>query len=192
MNKIFYVTSNSLKIKLVQEFFEQNKPNFEIEFKNIELMEPQTLCEQKVIKYKAKQAFEHLKAPLIVDDEGFYIKKYPCFPGTLSKHTVKGLGVKDFFTLADDGDEIEYYCNIAFVDKDGAVTVFRGSILGTCRKPEDLEKPYKNCLLTHAFIPTGYTKVLENLRSHNATNTLFPRNQALKNFLNRYIINLKN
>ena len=69
--KIYYVTGNPIKIKTIQDVLSSIKEElpFEIEFKNFDSEEIQSLDQKKVALDKAEKAHLHFKVPIIIDDE---------------------------------------------------------------------------------------------------------------------------
>lgn len=179
---LYYVTGNKSKFKLLADFIPANAP---IELKQFEynLFEEQIEDQKEIAISKAKQAWEQLKKPLIVDEVGVYFKKYNNFPGAFTKFVYKGLGFDGIYKLMNDGDEISYLLNIVYIYKPDKYKVFTIIDQGYFKKPSKPEHDI-NAPFDLVFIPKGYDKTyteLEELRE--IYNKIYFRARAIREIL---------
>lgn len=98
--KIHFITSNAGKAKTLQSFFEsKGRSDVEIVPTNLDLIEPQADTVAEVSLFKARQAFEQLKEPVLVEDGGFAIEALKGFPGVYAKYINKTLGAEGIIKL---------------------------------------------------------------------------------------------
>ncbi|KKT29853.1 MAG: hypothetical protein UW16_C0022G0013, partial [Microgenomates group bacterium GW2011_GWC1_44_10] len=102
MNKLIFATGN--QAKLLDASKALSYLGIEIVGQKIDTEEIQSLDQEEIVTKKAKKAFEMVKSPLFVDDTGFYLDSYPQFPGTLTKHVNKTLGIQGLSRLYEEGE----------------------------------------------------------------------------------------
>lgn len=78
---VYFATGNKGKAREAEQIL-----GVDIEVADIELDEIQSMNAKKVVEHKLMQAFEKLRAPVIVDDVSLEIDVWGRFPGTLVKH----------------------------------------------------------------------------------------------------------
>lgn len=156
--KITIVTGNKLKIKMYKDALK----NIDTQFIDIDLTEIQAIRPKDISLHKVREAYKITKSPVVVDDVGFYIMKYPSYPGIYMKHTFQGLGIENFLQLFNENDEAEVVCSLAYKNETNEM-IFIGKIAGKLTKKVKNIDP-KNPI-SSIFIPNGYTKTLENLTS---------------------------
>ncbi len=101
MNKINFITSNSGKIKALEESIKLHQLNIEVCAKDLRLVEPQFDTVQEVSKFKALKAFEILGEPVLVEDGGFCIPALNNFPGVYTKYILNTLGPDGILKLME-------------------------------------------------------------------------------------------
>ncbi len=186
MNEIYYSTGNSGKFKEVSSYLSKNEPDINLKQLDQDLIEIQTDDQTEIAIYKAKQAWEILKQPVLVDDAGFYVKKYKNFPGTLSKFVYQGLGFEGMFKLFAHNDPAQFVVVLVYIYGPGKYRVFEHSSEGRVFIPAgemhlDPKLPYLSI-----FSPEGFDKSYSQLRAIQDDSILNPRIHALKAFLNWY------
>lgn len=125
--KLYFVSSNAHKIAEVKKIFDNS--SFFIKEVSLELQEIQSLNAQRVLKSKVHEAWSKIRKPLIIDDTGFYIKKYSHFPGTMTKLVVETIGVPGLLKLTNPNDLCYFQTFIAYYN--GLVyKSFSGKIMG--------------------------------------------------------------
>ncbi len=78
--EIFFVTTNKNKLREARQITGINLKNVALNIHEI-----QAVNVAQVVEEKAKQAYEKVRKPVVVDDTGFFIKAWGGFPGALSK-----------------------------------------------------------------------------------------------------------
>lgn len=158
---IYLVTGNASKFKLFSRII---PPDASIELRQVayDLTEEQTEDQEQIAVAKAKQAWNLLEKPLIVDDFGVYFHKFNNFPGAFTKFVYKGLGFENLPRLFDDGDEASFLCIAVYIFGPNQYKVFSKRILGTLKKSQNLNHdtlaPFEAI-----FIPQGFDKTYEEL-----------------------------
>ena len=94
---LYFVTENKGKFEMIQAVLQQYGAG--LEQKAIELDEPESDNLKEVALSKARQAFEKIRQPLIVEDTGFFLEAYKGFPGQHSKWVFHKIGFEGFFKL---------------------------------------------------------------------------------------------
>ncbi len=159
MKKVIKIATTNLgKIREIQYCLGDH---FEIEPIMIDLIEPQNSDMIEVSKSKARQAFEMIGEPILVDDSGIYFEKYNQFPGVYSKMLVDGVGIKGIKCLVQDGDKAFFQTVISYMDETLKLPEsFIGKSTGRLDLSDaslDLEQgfPYN-----HLFKPDGYDQFI--------------------------------
>jgi len=160
MKTIYFITGNNSKFKEAEKII-KNK-NIKLVQKNLDLIEIQSLNTGKVVKDKAKQAFEKLKKPIIVDDTGIYFEEYKNFPGTYTGHLFKSLGFSGLLRLLKTKNKNAYFKTfICYKDKYIEKVfsgVWKGKITNKISKKFNPDWQYNNI-----FIPNNCNKVLSEI-----------------------------
>jgi XTP/dITP diphosphohydrolase len=155
------VTSNPLK---ALEISQALKPyGIGLKPEAIEIDEIQSLSIEAVVRHKVEQAYNLIKAPVLVDDTGIFFTGYKQFPGVLSRYVAMSLGFKGLFKLIKSGQHA-YFCSyIAFKASARAKPVVfrgvcRGRLVRTIRGPRKITMPYDNI-----SIPTGDSRTFAEM-----------------------------
>jgi non-canonical purine NTP pyrophosphatase (RdgB/HAM1 family) len=85
---LHFATSNPNKLSELSELLEYRLTPLELD-----LQEIQTTDLQELVKHKLKQAYEHIHAPVIVEDTSLYFKAWNELPGPLVKWFIENLGL---------------------------------------------------------------------------------------------------
>jgi len=95
---ITFVTTNQNKLRAV---IEHTQPfGVTVVAKALPLVEPQADSIEAVALSKAKQAFQILGAPVMVEDSGFCIDELSGFPGPYAKYMLESIGIGGLLNLA--------------------------------------------------------------------------------------------
>lgn len=94
---ITMVTGNSKKVRAVLEHTEPY--GVQVVHKTLPLIEPQADTIEDVALSKAKQAFQLLGRPVMVEDGGFCIDELSNFPGPYTKYILQTIGVAGLLKL---------------------------------------------------------------------------------------------
>lgn len=81
MTKIYFATGNSGKAREAEQIL-----GVDVEVAKMDLVEIQSENLKEIVKHKLSQAYEKLKAPVIVDDVSLEMDIWDAFPGPFVKH----------------------------------------------------------------------------------------------------------
>ena len=173
-----FVTGNKAKAEDTKKIL-----GFPINIEEIELDEIQELDLEKVALHKVNQAYEKVKAPVFIDDVGFYIKAWKGFPGPFIKWILKadegssGLLLKMF----DGVKQREVTAKLAVAYHDGEnVHIFTGEVKG--RVAETIRAGNNFGFGWDAvFIPNGFDKTFGEM-TFEEKNSISHRRKALDKF----------
>ena len=134
----------------------------EAEQRRIDIKEGRYETLEEIAIDKARQAFEQIKQPLIVDDTGVFFKAYNNFPGPFPKYVFNSLGFSGIMQLLENKDRSAYFKSlICFIDENGH-KVFEGRLNGritlNVHECERLSLPYERI-----FVPENNVKPLSLL-----------------------------
>lgn len=128
--EIIFCTTNEEKLLQARVTFE---PAIKILSQKIDLFEEQTLDQEKVALSKARQAFELLKKPVIVDDTGIYFKKYNNFPGVLTRFIYEALAIEGILKLVEQDDVCYFRSIVVYKDAEREI-ISNGYLNGKIEK----------------------------------------------------------
>jgi non-canonical purine NTP pyrophosphatase (RdgB/HAM1 family) len=171
MKEIIFATGNSGKVNSMQRHMAQLKIDISISQQSLELMEPQAETATEVAKAKAKQAFEILKRPVLVDDSSFHIAALGGFPGPYIKYMLSTVGIEGIISFMEGKTDRSAYflSSLVFVDADGKMHVFEDKpykgIITDKIDDHDIETAWSD--LFKIFIPTGSNKVLARMTAED-------------------------
>ena len=183
--KVYYVTSNRGKVREAKRLTSHEFTLIKIVDRNLELEEIQTFDEKTVIEHKAQQAWQAVQAPCLVDDAGFYLKKYGFYPGTLAKPTAISLGWEGIYRLIDDDNRVTIYCRICFTEDGINFHHFRADTDGEIITPPSLELLNSRGFAS-IFRPTGSRFTYLQMAGKPEANEYYHRTKALKKFFTWY------
>ena len=160
-----FVTSNAGKVKSMQ----RRLAGFSITVKQVTLplIEPQADSVEEIALSKAKQAYDMLKSPVLVEDSSFGIDELNGFPGPYIKYTLETIGIKGIMQLATSltSRRCRFASALAYVDAGGEAKVFVGrgdaGTLATTIAPTNTDEAWS--YLWRIFIPSGADKPLSAL-----------------------------
>ncbi len=129
----------------------------------IVLLEPDLGSLEKIAGFKARQAFEKIRRPVIAEDTGVFFEAYNDFPGVLAKRVFLGLGFGGLTALVRNAENKRAFFKTVICYFDGkAQKTFSGKLAGTLLdSPVSVEKdrlPYEKL-----FVPEGHSKALVDI-----------------------------
>lgn len=189
--KVWFTTTNKAKYLEAQSYCKSKGLLAELLNEEIDIFEVQTKDPKDiraVALHKAKQAWDRVGNPVLVEYSGLFLNKYGNFPGSLTKHVFKGIGYRGIFRLVDSGDSVYFICNLAYIDEYGNATVFEGRQEGLIVKPEKLEIN-SNFPFDQIFIPQGFSASYEELRKN--PDSVFEQQSYRLSALNKFVLHLK-
>ncbi len=99
----YYITGNKAKIASAQKYLAPFGIEFEV--KKLDLLEPQSSSAEEISKFKAKQAFDILNAPVIVNDVEWSIPALNGFPGPYAHDIFEWLTPDDILNLMKEKED---------------------------------------------------------------------------------------
>ena len=121
MKKINFVTGNKGKVKSLEGFFESRQIPVEINQIKLDLIEPQLNDVESVSKHKAKQAFDILGEPVLVEDGGFCVEALKGFPGAYARYMLDTIGVEGLIKMmeGEKNRNCKFISTATFIDENG-------------------------------------------------------------------------
>ena len=170
---VYFASSNKNKYGEAKEILS----NFGIKlgFFKCALEERQSDTLKEVAHHKVLDAFGQCLRPVIVEDDGLFIKALNGFPGTYSSFVFKTIGNDGILKLLNTQRRAQFNSIIAYCDKKKRVLMFEGHISGKISK-----KPHgKKWGFDPIFIPDGKKKTFAQIKEKNF---ISHRYLALKKF----------
>jgi non-canonical purine NTP pyrophosphatase (RdgB/HAM1 family) len=184
---LYYATGNSDKFETVARFIEKNFPHIVLKPCVQDFVEIQSYDQKSVALDKARQAWNFLQEPVLVDDSGVYFEKYNKFPGVLTKYIYQGIGLEGLLKLVEPGDCATFRLHLVYWYGPEQYEIFEGFCAGKITNQKEfigtLQFPYDTL-----FIPDGTDKTYAELRQLNEHDAYDYRIQALKSFLYWYTV----
>ena len=114
---LYFVTENKDKIASAKLLL--GRHGIEIESKSLPLIEIQSDSQEEIAIYKAEQAFEQLRQPLLVKDDGWYISALNGFPGVYMKYVNQWFTAEDFLNLLQpySNRDVIFKEAVCYIDK---------------------------------------------------------------------------
>lgn len=124
--KINFVTSNKGKIEGLKRYLKHHNIDCEVEGINLEIVEPQANTVAEVSRSKARQAFEKLGKPVLVEDGGFYVDALKNFPGVYTRYVLDTIGEKGIIKLLEgNANKRARFCSCTtFINEKGEIFQF--------------------------------------------------------------------
>jgi XTP/dITP diphosphohydrolase len=178
---LYFASSNENKFLEIENLLEKEK-GIKIHFSKVILKEIQSESIIEVAEDKVKKAFNMIKKPVIVEDDGLFIKDLNGFPGIYSSFVFKTIGNKGILNLLKDNENRKASFTSIFSFFDGKIIEsFSGETTGYITtkilpegwgfdpifKPENEDKTY------------GQIDILKK-------NEISHRSKALRKFLEWY------
>lgn len=147
----FFATTNKNKLREVNEILGE-----ELESIEVELIEPQALDVEDVVKEKAKDAFAKTGKPVLVEDTGVYFSAWNGLPGALIKWFLSTVGNQGILKMLSTETNRQAIAKTAVGFYDGKnIHIFTGEVKGII--PSEL-RGENNFGWDPIFIPNGYEK----------------------------------
>jgi len=124
---INFITSNHGKIaSLRKHLAAYNLNDIIVNAMNLNIIEPQSDTVAEVSLSKAKQAFDILRAPVLVEDGGLSIEALNGFPGVYSKYINTTIGADGIIKLmvGEKNRRANYISTATFIDENGIPNQF--------------------------------------------------------------------
>jgi non-canonical purine NTP pyrophosphatase (RdgB/HAM1 family) len=160
--KLIFVTGNDGKFATAQKVMANY--NIELIQEKVEIKEIRSDEIEEIAVDKAKQAFQILKKPLIVDDSGFIVESLKKFPGTYVNFVLKSIGLQGLLKLVGEDRGCYFKSVLVYVDETGKTKVFQANSYGTLAETiSENEHGEAWSDLWKVFIPRGRTKTMNDM-----------------------------
>lgn len=178
LSSIFFASSN--KNKYAEANHIASNFGLKLEFLKSNLQEIQANDLEEIAKYKVRQAFSFCSKPVIVEDDGLFIKSLNGFPGPYSSFVFDSIGNKGILKLISSERDASFRSVIAYCERKDDVHIFSSDVKGTISKKEQGERWGFDPI----FIPSGKKQTYSQLAEKNQ---ISHRYMALKKFANWYL-----
>ena len=176
-SNLLFASSNKKKYiearKILDSF------GIKIDFFKCELEETQSDSIKEIALKKARSAFNLCKKPVIIEDDGLFIKSLKGFPGPYSSYAFRTIGNNGILKLMKGKRIANFLSVIAYTDRRNECLLFSANLLGNIAK---ISKG-NGWGYDPIFIPKGKTKTFAELDK----NLISHRYMALKKFSNWYL-----
>ena len=173
--KFYLITSNHHKLKE----FEIGLKRAGILVKQIKmkLVEPQANTLEEVAKFKARQAYEKIKKPVLVEDSGLFIHALNGFPGVYSSYVFKTIGNEGILKLMEgkENREATFKSVVALALGKNDIKLFVGECNGMISEKARGKAGFG---FDPIFIPAGHDKTFAE--DYEMKNKLSHRKQAIQ------------
>lgn len=170
---VYFASSNKNKYSEAKEIL--SSFGIKLGFFRCELEERQSETLKGVAHYKALDAFDQCLRPVIVEDDGLFVKVLNGFPGTYSSFVFKTIGNQGILKLLNTKRRAQFHSIIAYCDKKKKVMMFEAHVSGKISKKSHGRKWGFDPI----FIPDGKKKTFAQMKEKNF---ISHRYLALKKF----------
>ncbi len=159
--ELFFATGNKGKFASAKRIMEGEG----IILKQVELdiKEPRSDTIEEISINKAKQAFEILKKPVMVEDSGFIIESLGNFPGPYINFVLKTIGINGILKLVGENRDCFFRSVVTYYDGKTLKTFHLDEHGKIAKTPSKKQKGAAWSELWKIFIPEGYEKTLNDL-----------------------------
>jgi XTP/dITP diphosphohydrolase len=131
MNVIFFVSNNINKYFEVKSMLHDRTTDLDLIFYKQNIVEIQDEKIEKIAIEKAKSAYNIVKRPIIIEDDGLFVNSLNGFPGQYSSYVFKSIGNRGILRLLKGSRARSAFFKSIFVYTNGIITsVFIGKING--------------------------------------------------------------
>lgn len=131
MNVIFFVSTNIHKYFEIKFILHDRTPDLTLNFYKQNIVEIQDDKIEKIAIEKAKSAYNIVKRPIIIEDDGLFINSLNGFPGQYSSYVFKSIGNRGILRLLQGSRARSAFFKSIFVYTNGVISkVFIGQING--------------------------------------------------------------
>lgn len=180
MADVTFITGNQSKADFLAKYLDHP-----VAHQKVDLDEIQSLDLRRITEHKARQAYEIIKAPVLVEDIGLEFHALGRLPGPFVKWFIEDMGLEGMCRMLEGYNDRAATARICFAYYDGAqVELFEGSIQGTIA---DSPRGADGFGWNPIFIPDGADKTFAEMNDEETerfslrTTTVFPQ---IRKFLN--------
>jgi non-canonical purine NTP pyrophosphatase (RdgB/HAM1 family) len=177
---LVFITSNMHKVKQVQKYLD-----YPVEHINLDLTEIQSLDPMIIVEHKAKEAYQHVKKPVLVEDTSLIFNSLGKLPGPFIKWFLQEIGNEGMCKMLDDYKDRSAIAWILFAYYDGtSMHIFDIKQNGTIA---DHPREGGNAIgWNRIFIPDGETKTLAEMNEDDKDRTSLRKRALIK--LKKFLI----
>jgi len=151
MTKITFITGNQKKADFLAKYL-----NHPVDHVKLELDELQSLDLREITEHKARQAYEKVQSPVLVEDISFTIAALGKMPGPFIKWFIQEVGYDGLCRLADPDPERKAETAVCYAYFDGQrINFFEGKLAGTMPEHPRGDDGFG---FNGVFIPDGQNK----------------------------------
>lgn len=176
MSRILFASSNKNKFEEARGILA--KFGISLKFFKSSLQEIQANTLEEVAFHKALDAFSRCSKPVMIEDDGLFIKSLNGFPGPYSSFALKTIGNEGILKLVKSKRSATFQSVIAYCEKKDDVQLFKAEVIGKISQ----KQTGKEWGYDPIFIPENKTKTYAQLEK----NLISHRYLALKKFANWY------
>jgi len=174
---ILFASSNKNKFEEARRILA--KFGISLKFFKSSLHEIQADTLEEVAFHKALDAFSRCSKPVMIEDDGLFIKSLNGFPGPYSSFALKTIGNEGILKLVKSKRSATFQSVIAYCEKKDDVRLFKAEVIGKISQKQTGKKWGYDLI----FIPENQTKTYSQLEK----NLVSHRYLALKKFANWYL-----
>jgi len=131
MTELYFVSNNLHKYSEIKSMLNDKIINLDLKLCKQDIIEIQDEKIENIAIEKAKSAYNIVKKPIIIEDDGLFINSLNGFPGQYSKFILKSIGNIGIIRLLKGSSDRSAYFKSIFVYNDGIIVkVFYGKIIG--------------------------------------------------------------
>ena len=135
MHELFFVSNNIHKYSEIKIILKDRLIDIDLKFYKQNIIEIQDKKIKKIAIEKSISAYNKVKKPIIIEDDGLFIKSLNGFPGQYSSYVFKSIGNKGIIKLLKGSRDRSATFKSIFVYNNGKITkIFTGQIDGTISK----------------------------------------------------------
>lgn len=193
MNIIFFVSNNIHKYSEIKSILHDRTTDLDLNFYKQNIIEIQDDQIEKIAIEKAKSAYNTVKRPIIIEDDGLFINSLNGFPGQYSSYVFKSIGNRGILRLLEGSRDRSAFFKSIFVYRNGIIAkVFSGQINGKISLTiTDVGWGYDPIFIPFNNHNKHDNKTFAELNKTNKKNELSHRRIALDKFVNWFTQNNK-
>ncbi len=161
---ITYITGNPAKARLLSQYLD-----FPMVHKQVDLVEIQSLDLSSVIEYKAREAYQHVRSPVLIEDTSLRFLALGKLPGPLIKWFLTELGADGLCRMLDHYPDRSALAEMQFCLYDAQTfQTFAGAQTGSISPAPRGSNGFG---WDPIFIPDGYDKTWAEMTDEEAQAT---------------------
>ena len=145
----------------------------------LDLQEIQTTDLDELVNFKLRQAYEHVQAPVIVEDTSLYFEDWNELPGPLVKYFLENIGLSGMVRALNEfnNNSASAACCLGFTKDGKSMPLFEGKVKGNIVEPRGSQHFGWDSI----FLPKGYQRTFGEMSSQEK-HQISPRGTAAKKF----------